>query len=144
MSFVLTKDTPPQELFNYVTDFLMAQGRKSVRGTQCAYRSPDGCKCAVGAVIPDDLYTSAIEGRIIDGILNEYRCEYYTDDLYAALHTHLSLLRSLQYVHDQSELLKERTPTRQREAWRDGFSRVAHSHGLLYDPAKHIEQYQLT
>lgn len=28
----------------------------------CAYRSPDGCKCAVGWLIPDELYVETLEG----------------------------------------------------------------------------------
>lgn len=59
-----------QVLFDTVADHLIAQGRKSMRVNDggrrlCAYRGDDGCKCAIGVLIPDADYTEAMEGSSI-------------------------------------------------------------------------------
>jgi hypothetical protein len=36
---------------------------------RCSYRTTDGAKCAVGCLIPDDLYDPRIEGKSIEGVL---------------------------------------------------------------------------
>lgn len=57
-----------QETFNLVVSALLAQGRPSVGVepiggfNRCRYRGDDGCKCAVGHLIPDDKYDPAMEG----------------------------------------------------------------------------------
>ena len=49
---------------------LATQKKKSVDGrNSCMYRSNDGCKCAVGALIPDSIYSVDIEDADIDSIL---------------------------------------------------------------------------
>jgi hypothetical protein len=55
-----------QEVFDFVIEKLYRQGKQSKNfndegGSQCVYRSDDGSKCAVGHLIPYDLYTSRIE-----------------------------------------------------------------------------------
>ena len=55
----------PQEIFDYVTPLLFAQGERSMLegGTTCAYRGVDGMRCAVGFLIPDELYYDGLEGN---------------------------------------------------------------------------------
>lgn len=58
-----------QEIFNKVRDHLLAQG-KAAKGPlsqdsgnmTCMYRAPDGSKCAIGCLIPDDKYFPEMEG----------------------------------------------------------------------------------
>lgn len=38
----------------------------------CAYRTADGCKCALGWLIPDPLYTETMEGLGADSILSAW------------------------------------------------------------------------
>jgi len=54
-----------QEIFDYVTPLLFAQGERSMLegGTTCAYRGVDGMRCAVGFLIPDELYSYGLEGK---------------------------------------------------------------------------------
>lgn len=65
-----------QEVFNEVFEKLSTQGRKSKAHVEgyfsdlhlvlgCAYRSPNGDKCAIGHLIPDSLYSEEIEGTNI-------------------------------------------------------------------------------
>jgi hypothetical protein len=54
-----------QEIFDYVTPLLFAQGERSMLegGTTCAYRGEHGMRCAVGFLIPDELYYRVLEGK---------------------------------------------------------------------------------
>lgn len=49
----------PQEMFDKAYLGVIQQGRKSEKdtscGTTCAYRGPNGTKCGIGHLIPDDL-----------------------------------------------------------------------------------------
>lgn len=51
-----------QELFDKVVRAIVKQGRGSINSEGlCVYRGPDGLKCAVGHIIPDELYSPLIE-----------------------------------------------------------------------------------
>lgn len=52
-----------QEVFDKVVEHLVAQGQPAREGFKCFYRGPNGTKCAVGCLIPDELYDEAMEGR---------------------------------------------------------------------------------
>lgn len=64
-----------QELFDYVARHLLTQGKQSqqpalsthgsVGGYHCAYRGANGTSCAVGCLIPDNLYFEDIEGASV-------------------------------------------------------------------------------
>lgn len=80
----------PQSVFDFIVRALIAQGKPSVGSYQkkvsrsypdygepdfemiedygCMYRSPDGCKCAAGHMIPDEKYDLSMEGRIFSAI----------------------------------------------------------------------------
>ena len=66
-----------QEVFDKIYLHLIEQGRKSVNSDgRCQYRYPDGDKCAIGCLIPDELYTPELEGNgvsmpIIEDVLNK-------------------------------------------------------------------------
>ncbi len=92
-----------QEIFDKTTNAIIAQGgpsltRKVERG--CAYRGVNGRKCAIGHLIPDELYDKDIEGGGFQALLDEH----------PELATHFKtistdkkaprLLESLQYAHD--------------------------------------------
>ncbi len=67
MAFRITKETSNQEIFDYVVSHLRAQGARSLNDeNECTYRSVDGYSCAVGCLIPDDLYTPSLEGRLVN------------------------------------------------------------------------------
>ena len=57
-----------QKVFDKVVDHLLEQRKQSTvndvlapGGYRCMYRGNSGLKCAIGALIPDDLYTSSME-----------------------------------------------------------------------------------
>lgn len=83
-----------QEAFNRVVKHLREQGRKSQGpcGVYCRYRNYEGLKCAVGALIPDELYDPEMEqGGGIEA--NERVRQLFPDDL-------LLMLKALQLDHD--------------------------------------------
>lgn len=58
----------PQEIFNKVVTHLFDQGGKSEHGGLCRYRDPYGNSCAVGCLIPDEIYDPGIEGAGLRGL----------------------------------------------------------------------------
>lgn len=111
--------TSLQEMFDVSATHLLAQGKRANDGglSGCRYRSNDGCKCAVGALIPDELYTKELEGRMASTVLA--KLEDQLTPLWDQEPT-LQLLRRLQYVHDCEE----------PAIWREHLGRIAMQHGL--------------
>jgi hypothetical protein len=57
-----------KEIFDKVVAHLLTQQAQSKNHYgDCLYRSPDGLKCAVGCLIPDELYDKEIEGAAVGG-----------------------------------------------------------------------------
>jgi len=92
-----------QELFNTIAEHLMKQNAQSINEDgNCLYKDAEGRKCAVGCLIPDDLYDAEIEGRMIvwDGAIYHLLLKVIPDvDREGAI-----LLRELQKVHDRCYL----------------------------------------
>lgn len=84
-----------QSLFETVARHLFSQGRKAMEGQSCRYRTEDGLMCAVGCVLPDELYSEELEGStapILFDVLPEFS-KMFTP-------VQKNLLTSLQWVHD--------------------------------------------
>ncbi len=58
-----------QEVFTKVATHLLGMEKQSSDGQACYYRSPDGGRCAAGALIDDEDYGSHLEGRTADNEL---------------------------------------------------------------------------
>ena len=63
-----------QEEFDIVVKHLEQQKKRSVdtNGVVCLYRGPNGAKCAVGALIPDDVKLTQIQNRMSVFDLRDY------------------------------------------------------------------------
>ena len=82
-----------QEVFDQVAEHLLTQMRVSENDRGCAYRSPDGLKCAAGCLIGDDEYSREWDaGGIGWGQL-------VTKDIVP--HSHGALVGRLQRIHDR-------------------------------------------
>ena len=96
----MTQELTRQGIFDTVTRHLFTQGIGASMGAQanhvCAYRGDGGTKCAVGVLIPDDLYDSSMDGG--RGILVTTLVENFVK--LAFLRPHLPLLMDLQAAHD--------------------------------------------
>ena len=101
-----------QEVFDTVATHLFKQGMQSRSNDGCAYRAIAHInnqevmlKCAVGALIPDWLYTESMEGHSVHGLLSDLSksTDVPTEaeqELYQFLADHEDLLTVLQEAHD--------------------------------------------
>ena len=94
-----------QEIFDKVHQHLLTQQSAAIEDGSCAYRA--GAKsCAVGALIPDCLYTPEIEGASVAALINQGDTYPHHPLGYALKHVgftpeQYTLLRDLQRVHDR-------------------------------------------
>ena len=89
--------TTAQEVFDTVATHLLTQNERSLRpdgcADDCAYRGDKGMKCAVGVLIPDDVYTPHMEGKSISAVQSSAHALGH-------LRRHMALLLALQQLHD--------------------------------------------
>jgi hypothetical protein len=83
-------ESTAQEVYDFVKDRLLAQGRKSFNGEVCVYKSPEGLHCAAGFIIGDD-YDPAMEKCVWLCLVREKRVP----------DAHDRLIMDLQMVHDR-------------------------------------------
>jgi hypothetical protein len=87
-----------QSLFDFISNHLLRQGKKSRDDISCLYRGPGGQKCAVGCVIPDELYSVAMERNstvplIVLSASNGYKLPWY-------IIRYRNFLEEFQAIHD--------------------------------------------
>lgn len=85
----------PQELINKVYSHLIKQGGPSQNNGSCAYRAPDGRQCAIGCLIPDELYSPEMEHNSLGVLL-----EISNFHLPKFMQENQNLLQALQNIHD--------------------------------------------
>ncbi len=94
-----------QEIFDRVASHLLIQKEHSVdvSGDMCLYRGMNGIKCAVGVLIPDEVYSPSFEGK-------DFMVVWVTvpalADIIAA--EDLYLTKRLQQIHDACSVLSWR------------------------------------
>lgn len=82
-----------QEIFDRIASHLIAQGSGSTNAEgECVYRSPNGTSCAVGCLIPDELYNPDFEMNSVKYLPLGVR-EYLGLD-------NMEMLSNLQTIHD--------------------------------------------
>ena len=88
---------------------------------RCAYRGNDGCKCAIGQLIPDEFYLTVMDHKLNNGISHVAKhiaIKFRTAKgivLAEELNTHSAALAHLQYWHDN--IMKEMDSPRGVRAW---------------------------
>ena len=87
-----------QTIFNKVAKHLLKQGVRSESNPgNCRYKGPNGLKCAVGALIPNKVYSENFEGLTV--LCLRKNGEYFTEeDGYSE--SNIALLWALQFIHD--------------------------------------------
>lgn len=106
-------DGTKQGLFDTIVTHLFTQGRPalvdeayidslgdkafdvSLEPGNCAYRGPNGIRCAVGCVIPDDKYTMEMENLVASDPIVYEAVGIKGEDFIT-----VSLMRALQHEHD--------------------------------------------
>lgn len=112
-----------QEVFDKSAGHLLKQMEKSTAGvsvTACYYRGHHGMKCAVGALIIDDVYTKRFENMTVAGLMDKHNNAMQECGLNG---THIELLTDLQSIHDNSEPF----------AWRNHLKTLADTHNLKFN-----------
>lgn len=99
-----------QETFDKVATHLIKQGRQSCGNGVCAYRGEKDLMCAVGVLIPDDLYNEDMEDKDVLNILEDFP---YLREVFGATDDDgkmFALLAELQSVHDSQRGLAASRP----------------------------------
>lgn len=86
-----------QEIFDKVVAHFAVQREAAAEDGVYMYRTPDGRKCAIGALIPDEVYSRRLEDKSVETLFLEFpdimrASGLSNDDLY--------FLLALQEVHD--------------------------------------------
>ncbi len=87
-----------QEIFDTVARHLLKQRERSGSKANCRYRCQSGLKCAVGILIPDDVYEATMENNAVSGLL------LYWSNKFSHLRPYEILLQKLQSIHDSCEV----------------------------------------
>jgi len=126
-----------QEIFDTVARTLLAQEARSSTDGLCMYRGSNGAKCAVGHLIPDEVYRPEMDmdpsGQSGTGVRELLK--KYGDVLPSYFAEHVDLLMDLQEAHDGHVWSPSRKYMRQRLA------EVAHRHDLNPDVALTAKAY---
>lgn len=103
-----------QECYDKVKKHLLTQGKQCMDGIDCCYRH-NGLACAIGGIIPDELYNRSFEGRKVGYLLDLFPAiaEFFNG-------VDVSLLRRLQELHD----------TEMPCFWKGGLEDIARSFDL--------------
>ena len=88
-----------QEIFDTVAKHLFTQGHQSKRAgrTTCAYRGEGSDMCAIGCMIPENMYDHKMEGKSVASIMMNYP---EVGLLFA--NASLTMLKDLQTLHDNN------------------------------------------
>jgi hypothetical protein len=128
-----------QQTFDKVADHLLTQNAKSKKviggddldfpkefTSGCAYRGEKGRMCAVGCLIPDELYDPQMENKTSSHVLSSYP---KVQELFENVNDVNPLLNDLQALHDDSGPY----------AWLDGLTGIAEQYNLSKEVLKKYE-----
>ena len=121
----LGQEPSKQEMVDVCCSFLVEQGRPAVNMEGgCLYRSYSGYRCALGVLIPDEIYATEMEGKDIADLLKAH------PELPEWMSSNQDFLAEIQNAHDLST---HRTKTNkatydytdeEAAAWLDGFKTI--------------------
>lgn len=119
-----------QDIFDVVAWNMLRQRVKGLGASGgCAYRGLHGTRCALGWVLPDDLYEPSMEGRGISELACDLLHEGGDATRFARFALrHLTLLRELQFLHD----------TQRPDTWPDRLLFIGRRHGLNPSVVDHV------
>lgn len=112
-----------QEIYNYVTRFLLNQNEKAISSGVCKYRTKNSqgkeLKCAVGCILPDSKYDAVYENLILSN-LPYFNPMKNSNDRQTRLK--YDLLREFQMIHDFNDVVK----------WHQKFESLAKKYDLKF------------
>jgi hypothetical protein len=123
-----------QAVFTTVANHLLKQGKRSVTEeafiASCVYRGDDGLKCAIGVLIPDELYTPSMEGKQAT-VLIQTNPKLYAHLEIKNFFDDTNFLMELQQLHDEKDPV----------TWVYELKLLADRHKLVF-PAQWAEEVQ--
>ncbi|MFP3549716.1 hypothetical protein SB861_03240 [Paraburkholderia sp. SIMBA_049] len=92
----------PQDVFDIVAWHLLQQNARATGfdRVKCMYRAPDGKRCSIGWLMPDDVYSKGLEFFGVRDIAARLIETDYGAQFARFLYVHMPLLRDLQALHD--------------------------------------------
>ena len=89
-----------RDVFEFIKNHLLTQGERSIMEDEatCAYLGTDGKKCAVGALIREDIYHSSIEEKPVNHSLVRSAVTKSVPNWII----NLEMLGELQSIHDSA------------------------------------------
>ena len=132
--------TEEQMLFNTVYTHLVRQGGPAGRFDAddffvCEYRDARGQRCAVGFLIPDDVYGPELENQPVEMLIRTAmrgELEARQNEFFKSLEPHASLLMDMQAAHDQFRRMVD--DGKFKGAWTEWlqtrFASIAKNHNL--------------
>lgn len=121
-----------QQIFNKVGKHLLTQLEQSRRPSttkfagDCLYRTHTGLKCAIGCLIPDDIYDPDMENQSAGHLLTRWTIPGLHHQGYD--HPLATFLNKLQTIHDDSG--REFDPVYNKEAWSQELRMLANKYDL--------------
>lgn len=137
------------KLINMIATHLAKQQKLSESKLGCAYRGRDGAMCAVGCLIPDELYTDRIETLSYSGMMRDDDTEAVREHLLKILVeepftdvTPLEFYSAAQQFHDcgdyenciQDPAFKEASEEEQVEMVKEALIRSLRCRGVQVHP----------
>ena len=90
-----------KQIINKVENHLLKQNAKSLNSeANCRYRGDNGMSCAIGCLLPDEIYDPLIEGKGVLSDILKARLTHVVGVQNTAKNKKLELLGELQDVHD--------------------------------------------
>jgi len=85
-----------QEIFDRVCAHLAQQGKRATDGRRCMMQTPDGLRCAIGGLLPDNADFAELDRPRLDirGLIDKF---------YISFDANKELLEELQAIHDCDE-----------------------------------------
>jgi hypothetical protein len=118
------KELTKKEVYDLVVEHLLTQKERCVSDydeSECLYRNESGLKCAVGALIPDNIYRPIIEHGDLrssnDGPDENDAALQMTLICQGVTEKHFPMLNALQDLHDKhmpEDWIEELKPIRKR------------------------------
>lgn len=137
-----------QQIFDTVVKHLAAQKTRSygtykshgVWSTSCLYHGPNGTKCAVGCLIPDEKYSPDMEGLNVYRInLEEILCldhDYVVNEV-------VSMLLELQRCHDTAMIgISDSARMMDASIMRSRLEKVAYNYNLDNSCVKLVTEWK--
>jgi hypothetical protein len=129
-----------QEIFDKVVAHARKQNCKAINSetAECRYRTDDGRKCFIGALIPDELYDSKIEGLAVAFLprtLEILGARSNRIDINSVLYSlgiqneQMTFCSDLQKIHDRCSIDK----------WELSFIDIAWKYNLVYTKPDQVE-----